>query len=303
MQQRTKRPASTKTAAATALIVLASALSACGGGGGGGGSSGGTPTATVTSMSVNASKYYSTATVTINGSGLDSSLAVSSAACSGMTLASGGTATTASYTCLAHGALSGTVVAKSNGTQVGSATFTVPAPVVRLAINNGLSAVGNIDLTLAPDKAPTTVDNFLAYVTAGFYSNTIFHRIVPGFVAQGGGYSAPVTDLSTATLKTGLLPAIGYENSGLSNTTNSIAMAATGSGAVTSQFFINSVNNTQLDGHYTVFGAITAGASVESAILAAPANCTTSVVDVAGDTETDCLPNPNVVITSATQIQ
>ena len=303
MQQRFKSRAS-KTAAATAtLTLMLAALSACGGGGGSSSGGGGTPTATVTSMSVNATKYYSNATVTINGTGLDSTLAVSSAACTGMTLASGSTATTATYTCLAHGALSGTVVAKSNGTQVGSSTFTVPQPIVRLAINNGLSAVGNIDITLAADKAPKTVDNFLAYVSAGFYNNTIYHRIVPGFVAQAGGYAAPVTNLSTATLKTGLLTAIGYENSLVSNVAGTIAMAADGNGAETSQFFFNSVSNTFLDGRYTAFGTITAGASVEAAVLAAPAGCATVVLDSAGDSETDCLPNPNVVITTATQIQ
>ncbi len=303
MQQRFKSPVSTRALAAAALTTLVAALSACGGGGSGS-SSGGTPTATVSAIVVNATKYASSATVTINGTGLDSTLAVTSSVCTGITLQSGNTSTSATYACTVDGGLTGTVIAKSNGTQVGSATLTVPAPIVRLAINNGLSAVGNIDVTLAPDKAPKTVDNFLQYVNTGWYANTIFHRIVPGFVAQGGGYTAPVTDLSTATLKTGLFTPITYENSGLSHVSGTIAMAATSTGQETSQFFFDTANNsTSLDGAYTVFGSISAGSAVLTAILAAPAGCVTTVVDTAGDTETDCLPNPNVVVTSATQIQ
>ncbi len=301
MQQRSNGLAALR-AIGTSILTLG-ALTACGGGGSSNNSSGGTPTATVSAIVVNATKYAASATVTINGTGLDSTLAVTSAVCTGMTLQSGSTSTSATYTCTVSGGLTGTVVAKSNGTQVGSATLTVPAPIVRMAINNGLSAVGNIDVTLAPDKAPITVNNFLAYVNSGFYNNTIFHRIVPNFVAQGGGYAAPVTNLSTATLKTGLLASIGYENSGLSHTAGTIAMAANSLGQENSQFFFDLITNTNLDGAYTVFGSISAGSSVLTAITAAPASCTTTTVDTAGDTETDCLPTPNVVVTSATQIQ
>jgi len=303
MQQRSNSPESTRVLAAAAITILAAALSACGGGGNSGSSSGGTPTATVSAIVVNATKYGSAATVTINGTGLDTTLAVSSSVCTGMTIQSGSTATSATYSCMVHGGLTGTVIAKSNGTQVGSATLTVPAPIVRLAINNGLSAVGNIDVTLSPDKVPNTVDNFLGYVNTHWYDNTIFHRIVAGFVAQAGGYSAPVTNLSTATLKSGLSSPITYEAGGLSHTTGTIAMAATSTGAETSQFFFDLANNTNLDGAYTAFGTITAGSSVLAAITAAPATCQVITIDSAGDTETDCLPNPNVVVTTATQIQ
>jgi len=296
MQQRIKSRAATSAATLTTTVVLASVLAACGGGGNSEG--GGTPTATIASMSVDAHKYYSTATITINGTGLDNTLAVTSQACTGMTLASSSTSTTATYTCKVDGALSGTVVAKSNGTTIGSKSFTVPAPVVNMILSNQLAVNGTVSITLAPDKAPKTVDNFLNYVNAGFYNGTIFHRIVPGFVAQGGGYASPVTNLSTATLKTGLLAPIGYENSGLSNVSGTIAMASDGAGNETSQFYFNTNDNTQLDGRYAVFGTITGGSSVVQAMLAAPANCTVSGTGPV--TETDCLPNPNVVITSAT---
>ena len=303
MQQRLSVSPSARTVAAGALtLVTLASLTACGGDGGPSG--GGTPTATVTAMVASAPRYAGTATVTINGTGLDSTLAISSDVCTGIALQAGSTATTATYTCTVSGGLTGTVVAKSNGTQVGQATLTVPAPVVTMMVNNGLSAVGNIVITLAPDKAPKTVDNFLHYVSTGFYTNTIFHRIVPGFVTQGGGYASAVTDLTTATPKSGLAAPISYENSGLSHVSGTIAMAATSTGAETSQFFFNNADNSaSLNGKYTVFGSITAGASVMQAILAAPANCTTTVIDGAGHTETDCLPIPNVVVSSVTQTQ
>ena len=307
MPQRISALAPARTFGVAALTVASLAtLSACGGGGGSSGNAGGTPTATVTAIVPNATKYASAATITINGTGLDSTLAVTSSVCTGMTLQAGSTATSATYLCTVSGGLTGSVIAKSNGTQVGMATLTVPAPIVRFAINNGLGAVGNIDITLAPDKAPKTVDNFLHYVNTGWYANTIFHRLVPNFVAQGGGYSAPVTNLSTATLKTGLATPITYENSGLTHVYGSIAMAATSTGQETSQYFFNtntaSGGNSGLNGKYTVFGSISAGTPVLTSILAAPADCTTTV-DSAGNPETDCLPNPNVVVTTATQTQ
>jgi peptidyl-prolyl cis-trans isomerase A (cyclophilin A) len=301
MQQCSQAPAILRTTAPALSLALLAALSACGGGG----SSGGTPTATVTSMSVVATRYLSTATVTINGTALDSTLAVSSPACTNVALASGSTSTTATYTCTVDGALTGTIVAKSNGTQIGSTSFTVPAPVVTMTVNNGLSANGNLVITLAPDKAPKTVDNFLHYVNTGFYNNTIFHRVVANFIVQGGGYASPVTNLSTATLKTGLAAPIAIENTGLSNVALSIAMANANTSSdevtptTTSQFYINLVKNTQLDSGYAVFGAVTGGASVVSAIVAAPASCVGNAL--AGTT--DCLPVPNVVITSASQTQ
>jgi cyclophilin family peptidyl-prolyl cis-trans isomerase len=305
MQQRSHVFAPVRAASAAALTLVA--LTAYGGGGDSGG---GTPTASVASMSVNATRYGQPATVTINGSALDSTLAVTSTACASMTLLSAApfvsTSTTAYYSCTVSGALTGSVVAKSNGTQVGAASFTVLQPVVTLAVTNGLAVNGIITITLAADKAPKTVTNFLNYVNSGFYNGTIFHRDVASFVMQAGGYAAPVTDRSTATLKTGVLAPIAVENTGLSNVTWSIAMANanTSSNTVTttSQFYFNLNNNTSLDGGYAVFGAVTAGTAVAQAILAAPDYC---VLDTfpSGASETDCLPVPNAVITTATQTQ
>ena len=304
MQQRILSARAFGVAALT-LASLAT-LSACGGGGNGS-SSGGPPTAAVTAMSVSATRYGSPATVTINGTGLDSTLAVTSSVCKGMALQAGSTATSATYTCTVGGGITGTVIAKSNGTQVGSATLTVPQPIVRMTVNNGLSAVGNIDITLAADKAPKTVDNFLHYVSTGFYDQTIFHRVVPGFIAQGGGYSPQVTNLSMATLKTGLAAPIAVEATGLSNVSGTISMAnantSTNTVTTTSQFFLNLGNNAFLDGGYPVFGTITAGSSVINAIVTAATTSPSSCVANQPANTTDCLPIPNVVVTSATQIQ
>ena len=300
MQQRFNASAIARTIAAPALTaVMLTALSACGGGG----DSGGTPTASVTSMSVSASAYAGTATVSINGTGLDSTLALSSSVCTGFALQAGSTATSASYKCTVSGGLTGAVVAKSNGTQVGSASFTVPAPVVKMTLNNTLAVNGDLIITLAPDKAPKTVDNFLHYVNSGFYNNTIFHRVVSNFIMQGGGYAPQITDVSTATLKAGTFAPIALESTGLSNLPLSIAMAnantSTNTTTTTSQFFINLGTNTSLNGNYAVFGTVTGGTDLITKVIAAPANCVSNPAALT----VDCLPVPNVVITAATQTQ
>ncbi len=303
MQQRFNVSASAHTLAVGALTLgVLAMLTACGGGGDSGG---GTPTATVTAMVTSATRYGSAATITINGTGLDSTLAVSSPICTGMALQSGSTATSATYTCTVSGGVTGTVTAKSNGTQVGHATLTVPAPAVTMMVNNGLSAVGNIVITLAPDKAPKTVDNFLHYVNTGFYNNTVIHRVVANFIMQGGGYTPQITNVASSTPKTGTFAPIAVEATTLSNVSGTISMANANRTAVdeittTSQFFFNLADNsTSLDHFYPAFGTITGGATVVQAIITAPSTC---YYNSAAKT-TDCLPVPNAVISTATQTQ
>jgi cyclophilin family peptidyl-prolyl cis-trans isomerase len=304
MQQRFNVSASARTLAVGALTLgTLAALTACGGGGGDSG--GGTPTATVTAMVASATKYGATATITINGTGLDSTLAVTSPVCTGMALQAGSTATSATYNCTVSGGLTGTVTAKSNGTQVAHTTITVPAPIVRMSVNNGLSAVGDVFITLAPDKAPKTVDNFLHYVNTGFYDNTVFHRIVANFIMQGGGYAPQITSVASATPKAGLFAPIAVEASTLSNVSGTISMANANPPGVdnittAAQFFFNLVDNSaSLDHGYPAFGTITGGATVVQAILTAPATCYYN----SAAKSTDCLPVPNAVISSATQTQ
>ncbi len=127
-----------------------------------------------------------------------------------------------------------------------------------------LTSDGEIVITLDPVKAPITVANFQQYVKDGFYSNTIFHRVVPGFVVQGGGYTTGYV------LKTGTRAAIALESqNGLSNLRGTIAMARTDLPAsATSQFFFNTVDNLNLNygsptnpQGYAVFGKVISGSA------------------------------------------
>lgn len=118
---------------------------------------------------------------------------------------------------------------------------------------------GNITLELFPEQAPETVKNFLSYVDSGYYEGTIFHRVIAGFMIQGGGFTAEMKKKETND-------AISNESkNGLSNTQGTIAMARTSNPhSATSQFFINTVNNHNLDAKsnqfgYAVFGRVTDG--------------------------------------------
>lgn len=129
---------------------------------------------------------------------------------------------------------------------------------------------GTMVLELYPDKAPQTVENFLAYVEDGFYDGTIFHRVIPGFMIQGGGFTADMAQKDTRAQ-------INNEaNNGLKNERGTIAMARTPNPhSATAQFFINVVNNdflnfqseTQQGWGYCVFGKITQGLDVADAIV------------------------------------
>jgi peptidyl-prolyl cis-trans isomerase A (cyclophilin A) len=108
------------------------------------------------------------------------------------------------------------------------------------------TTLGTIVVELDPTKAPITVKNYMAYVNSGFYSGTIFHRVIAGFMNQGGGY----TGVSGGSLvaKTGVQSPIVLEsNVGLSNRRGTIAMARTSvANSATSQFFINAVTTQTL---------------------------------------------------------
>jgi len=132
---------------------------------------------------------------------------------------------------------------------------------------------GTIVIELYPDKAPETVKNFAAYVESGFFNSTLFHRVIPGFMIQGGGF---LTNLKEKQTK----PPIKNEaNNGLSNMRGTIAMARTSVvDSATSQFFINVADNKFLDFAaptpqkfgYCVFGKVTKGMDVVDAIVGVP---------------------------------
>jgi len=123
---------------------------------------------------------------------------------------------------------------------------------------------GNITVELLPAKAPETVANFLRYVDEGFYNGTIFHRVISGFMIQGGGYDQDYTKKQTHD------PVINEADNGLSNVRGTIAMARTGDPhSATAQFFINHTDNPALDHRnkgagwgYAVFGKVTGGMEV-----------------------------------------
>ncbi|GAB2517135.1 peptidylprolyl isomerase [Microbulbifer agarilyticus] len=130
--------------------------------------------------------------------------------------------------------------------------------------------LGTIEIVLYADKAPITVENFLKYVDSGFYDGTIFHRVIPGFMAQGGGFTFDFQE------KPNNDPIKNESDNGLSNQRGTIAMARTSvPDSATSQFFINLVDNSRLDGSadkpgYTVFGKVLLGMSVAQQIAAEP---------------------------------
>jgi len=132
-----------------------------------------------------------------------------------------------------------------------------------------VTSVGDIMLELDARRAPDSVENFIEYVNDGFYDGTIFHRVIEGFMIQGGGFTKDYDRKATRS-------AIHNEaNNGLSNEQYSIAMARTNAPhSATSQFFINDANNSNLDHSaptprgwgYTVFGRVINGESVVDAI-------------------------------------
>lgn len=136
-----------------------------------------------------------------------------------------------------------------------------------------VTTLGNFTIELDAAKAPLTVANFLTYVKAGFYDGTIFHRVIPTFMIQGGGFDATYTKKPTN-------PSIQNEaDNGLSNLRGSVAMARTSDPhSATSQFFVNVVDNSGLDHTakttdgwgYCVFGKVIAGLDTIDKIKAVP---------------------------------
>ncbi len=177
--------------------------------------------------------------------------------------------------------------------------FAVQYPRVTLNIAGPTGpSTGNIVIELYPDKAPITVANFINYVTTNFYNGLIFHRVMSGFMIQGGGYDINFVERATNP------PIINESNNRQSNLRGTIAMARTpDADSASSQFFINLADNTFLnygtvtydpyyDDYFTVvgycvFGKVVSGMSIVDAIGALPVT-------------TDKVPVNNVVIQSAT---
>lgn len=129
---------------------------------------------------------------------------------------------------------------------------------------------GDITLVLFADKAPVTVANFLSYVDAGFYNGTIFHRVIPDFMIQGGGFLPDMTEKPTDE------PIVNESRNRLHNERGTIAMARTNDpDSAAAQFFINQRDNLRLDWApgrpgYTVFGQVLLGLDIVDFIATAP---------------------------------
>ncbi len=127
------------------------------------------------------------------------------------------------------------------------------------------TSIGTMKVELYPEKAPETVKNFLSYVESGFYDGTIFHRVIRGFMIQGGGFNSEMEKKQTRA------PITNEANNGLQNEVGTLAMARTSEvDSATSQFFINATHNDFLDHKndtikgfgYCVFGKVFDGMSV-----------------------------------------
>ncbi len=151
-----------------------------------------------------------------------------------------------------------------------SAAVPSPKPVPggpMVVINTSL---GPIKAVLNREKSPITVDNFLKYVRGGFYDGTIFHRVMPGFMIQGGGMTPDLQEKPTQA------PIRNEARNGLRNSRGTLAMARTGDpNSATSQFFINVRDNHSLDfgirgAGYAVFGEVVEGMDVVDRITGVP---------------------------------
>jgi len=151
-------------------------------------------------------------------------------------------------------------------------------PLVKLE-----TSMGDITLELYPDKAPATVANFLEYVKAGFYNGTIFHRVINGFMIQGGGLDAKMNEKPTRA------PIKNEADNGLKNDAYTVAMARTSDpNSATAQFFINVANNAFLNHTaktvqgwgYAVFGKVVKGKEVVDKIKAVPTTSRGGMMDV-----------------------
>ena len=155
---------------------------------------------------------------------------------------------------------------------------------------------GTLTIELYQEKAPKTVENFLSYVESDHYDGTIFHRVIPGFMVQGGGFKPDMSQKDTGD------PIENEADNGMKNTRGTLAMARTGNPhSATAQFFINTVDNSFLDHTgknpqgwgYAVFGEVVDGMDVVDEIVKVPTGNKGGHQNV---------PNEPVVIESATVV-
>ena len=154
-----------------------------------------------------------------------------------------------------------------------AATAPKPAPTgpfVALEVAQGRNALGTVTVALNAEKAPITVKNFLEYVRSGHYDGTVFHRVIPGFMIQGGGFTPDIKEKPAGE------PIRNEASNGLRNARGTIAMARLDAPhSATSQFYINLRANHTLDygirgAGYAVFGEVVEGMDVVDRIATVP---------------------------------
>ncbi len=246
---------------ATALLATCALLSACGGG-----DSSAEDNQQIASVTVRTLAYSRQAVLFVSGTYLRANMTAVTGACKDPVFNMSQSAPElAVLNCIvtATGEQPLTITG-SNGKVLYTGTVTVPQPQIEL-----VTSQGNVVVELNPSAAPVSVNNFLAYANSGFYSNTLFHRVIAGFVVQGGGYTKGLVK------KTGqLAPIVLESNNGLFNTRGTLAMARTSvPNSATSEFYVNLVDNS-LDYQsaaspgYAVFGKVVNGLDVIDKIAA-----------------------------------
>jgi cyclophilin family peptidyl-prolyl cis-trans isomerase len=259
-------------------IVCAAALAGCGG----------LETTTITPDRV---MYGNVTTITVNGPNLDKGITLNAPNCSGIAEVTASAGPTQKvYTCTPAVTGPMTILAVGGGVVLRSMTVNVPVPQVTMK-----TSMGDIVLELDPVKAPLSALNFMQYANANFYTNLIFHRVLPTQIIQGGGFDAT---LAPATVKA---PIALESNNGLTNLRGTLGMArSTASNSGTSQFYINVADNPGFDyvsatqPGYAVFGTVISGMATADAIAAVPTGVSNGMPDV---------PVTPVVINSVTQTQ
>jgi peptidyl-prolyl cis-trans isomerase A (cyclophilin A) len=264
------------------ILSLAATLSACGGGG--------EFRPVVNQIQAQSLHYGHVAVIYVAGQFMRSNMIADTGTCANPSFNPSSSPDLATLNCTvtATGALPITIKA-ADGAVLFSDTLTVPAPQVTL-----ITANGSWVMELNPNLTPVTVNNFLEYVNTGYYKDTLFHRVIAGFVVQGGGYTTGLVK------KAGQGAPIALEsNKGLLNTRGTVAMARTSDpNSAKSEFFINLVDNPALDYQndtspgYAVFGKVVSGMDVVDAIAAVPTGTVGVVPDV---------PTTDIPITAAFQ--
>ncbi len=257
--------------ATTFLVVLSLLLTGCGG------STGFQPV--ITAVKPQSVSYGRTATIYLGGKDLRSSLVVeTNGGCINPSFATDSTTDLLVLNCLVKAVGDLPLTVKTDiGLVVYSSTICVPNPQVTL-----FTSKGPIALELDPAKAPISTNNFLAYVGSGFYKDTMFHRVISGFVVQSGGFTTSLLKRTASAAPIDL-----ETNKGLSNLRGTLAMARTNvPNSATSEFYINLVDNLSLDYKnaanpgYAVLGKVVQGMEVIDAIAAEPTGVFKGYADV-----------------------